>query len=252
MGLTRMPFQGVLNIIRFNWHFYVVGLVVVSLLILIAGYFENALQPISYAACVAASVAVVTSLLVSCYVYDLSGLYDLNWIESSGKEELVVNVNAGFDETSVLLKEKYRSAKLVVLDFYDPNRHTEVSIERACKAYPAYPGTIKIDTAHLPLADDSADAIVVIFSAHEIRNEQERIAFFRELTRAVKPAGKIYVTEHLRDVPNFLAYTFGFVHFYSLSAWLGVFRDAGLEVKQKLKHTPFVSVFILGRNGGTS
>lgn len=252
MGLKRMPFQGVVNIIRFNWHFYVVASVVVFLLILISGHLENALQPISYAACVAASVALLTSLLVSYYVYDMSGLYDLNWIESSGKEELVVNVNAGFDETSVLLKEKYRSAKLVVLDFYDPNKHTEVSIERARKAYPAYPGTIKIDTVHLPIADGSADAIVVIFSAHEIRDEQERIAFFRELGRAVKPAGKIYLTEHLRDVPNFLAYTFGFFHFYSLSAWLSVFRDAELQVNQQLKHTPFVSVFILGKNGGTS
>ena len=81
---------------------------------------------------------------------------------------------------------------------------------------PPFPGTRSINTSNIPLPEDSADKIFVTLSAHEIATDDERIAFFTALKRSLKPAGQIVVTEHLRDLPNFLAYTIGFFHFLSL------------------------------------
>ena len=191
------------------------------------------------------------SLLVSLYVYDISDLYDLPWIEARNDEKLVVNINAGFDETSERLQGIFAGAELVVFDFYDPNLHTEVSIKRARKAYPATAATVHVSTSHLPLAENSADKIFVIFAAHEVRNSDERTLFCKELARIVRPNGRIYLTEHLRDGYNFLAYTLGFFHFYPRKSWLQLFENSGLAVEREVKCTPFVTTFILRKHGIT-
>ena len=38
MGLDRKPFQGVLNIIRFNWQFYVIAGLVIAVLGALVGF----------------------------------------------------------------------------------------------------------------------------------------------------------------------------------------------------------------------
>lgn len=193
------------------------------------------------------------SLLASFYVYDLSGLYDFKWIATLNipKNPKIVNINAGFDETSELLKRKLINAELTVLDFYDPMKHTEVSIKRARKAYPPYANTQQVKTNNLPLADKSIDMVFAILSAHEIRNKAERDSFFKELNRITKVNGQIIIMEHLRDISNFLAYNIGFFHFYSKKSWLATFSAASLELKKEIKTTPLITTFILEKNGIT-
>jgi ubiquinone/menaquinone biosynthesis C-methylase UbiE len=185
--------------------------------------------------------------LVSYYVYDVAGLYTLDWLNHLNlpEPERILNINAGFDETSSLLKAKYPDASLLVFDFYDPTLHTEVSIKRARQAYPPYPGTQQATTHSLPLADEQLDLIFIILAAHEIRVTEERILFFRELRRCLRPGGKIVVVEHQRDWPNFLAYNIGFLHFLSPQSWQHTFDHAQLEVDQQLKITSFISVYSL-------
>lgn len=245
MEVTRKPFQGVLNIIKFNWHFYAFALVMVILTIISAGYFDA--RPLLYLAMLIFAGS-ITSLLVSFYIYDLSGLYKLNWLNSTTTERLIINIHAGFDETSLLIGNKYKDAALRIIDFYDAQKHTELSIKRARKAYPTLPQTVRADTSRLPIEDNAADKIFVIFSAHEIRNDTERAAFIKELARIIKPGGQIYITEHLRDLANFLAYNFGFFHFYPKKSWLKLFSDADLKLAKEIKLTPFISTFIISKN----
>lgn len=251
METMRKPFQGVVNIVRFNWHFYALTCGFLFILLFAANYCEKPYTNFIYLLSALAVSSMVISLLISFYVYDLSGLYRLNWIEQNGKESIVVNINAGFDETSYLLQNKFNQAKLIALDFYNVEKHTEVSIKRARMAYPPYPNTRQIITSNIKFADNSADKIIVILSAHEIRNADERSVFFKELNRILKPDGQIYVTEHLRDFSNFLAYTIGFFHFYSKATWLKTYQDADLKVAREIKLTPFISTFILNKNGNT-
>jgi hypothetical protein len=92
----------------------------------------------------------------------------------------------------------------------------------------------------------------LILAAHEIRNTSERIIFFKQLKDSLSENGKIIVVEHLRDWKNFLAYNFGFFHFFSKKEWKLTFTTAGLAMRSEKKITPFVSAFILEKNGTTS
>lgn len=245
----RTPFQGVFNIIRFNRQFYLLSLAFLLLLWLLANRSNAPLQGYLYLLFFSIAGITLISLLVSWYVYDLSGLYHFSWLTVEKKKQRIVNINAGFDETSVLLSKRFPDAELIVLDFYHPLQHTEVSIKRARKAYPPFPGTQQVLTASLPVADHTTDKVFVILSAHEIRNPQERTAFFRELNRITRPAGEIFIVEHLRDPANFLAYNIGFFHFYSKTSWQKTFSEAQLNIKREHKLTPFISTFILEKNG---
>lgn len=251
MDKVRKPFQGTWNIIRFNGHFYVLAVTLVVVVCLISGQLPASLRLPSLFLVLLITVATLISLGVSCYIYDFSDLYQLTWLDKLrfNDGDKIININAGFDETSSLLKEKFPTSLLSVFDFYDPKKHTEVSIKRARKAYPPFPGTQQTSTTHLLPATDSANKIFIMFSAHEIREREERILFFQELKRVLAVHGQIILTEHLRDRANFFAYNVGFLHFYSKNEWQNTFQIAGLRVVNEIKITPFVTTFILQKDG---
>lgn len=254
MARLRKPLQGAGNIIRFNWHFYAL-LILVVVALLVAEYFLPAhLSVFLYVAIALGTFSMLTSLWVSWYVYDYSQLYTLSWLDSiiEHKPQNIVNINAGFDEFSALLQAKYPDAQLTVLDFYNPTLHTEVSIKRARKAYPPYAGTVAIQTGNMPLAPISTDAVFLLLAAHEIRNDAERIQFFSQLCNALKPDGRIIVTEHIRDAANLLAYNIGAFHFHTRRTWLATFAAAGLQIEKEQKITPFISTFVLRKHGASS
>lgn len=248
MEIKRNKFQGVCNIIRFNWHFYALAILVLALLWMSRNYFPTVLQNAVVVALFVGVLLIISSLLVSYYVYDYSDLYELEFLGNCYGQSLL-NVHAGFDETSEIIRQQHPDAQLYVCDFYDPKKHKEISIKRARKAYPVAEDTASIQTAYLPFVDRKFDKSLNILAAHEIRNDRERVQFFKELSRVTKDDGAIYVTEHLRDLPNFFAYTLGFFHFHSRKTWLNTFSKANLSIQQEIKTTPFITTFILQKNG---
>lgn len=247
-AIERKQLQGVTNIVRFNWHFYVIGL-----LLLLAGFvlwFCTA-NIFLRAGIIIFSVGtfwnLCVSLLVSAYVYDLSGFYALSWLQPFVSEDRrrVANIHAGFDETSEIISVMLPGALLSVYDFYDAARHTEMSIRRARAAYDSYPGTRQIDTRNPLLTEAPYDIVLLTLAAHEIRSEKEAASFFHSLRAQLAPGGRIIVVEHLRDTANFMAYTVGFFHFFSMRRWLRVFNAAGLVVETKEKINPFITLFCL-------
>ena len=252
MESLRKPFEGVSNIVKFNWHFYVIS-IVLCLFIYFVGLWFN-FPVLSTVIIILIGLGVFISLLVSYYVYDVSNLYSLDWLKEKEvtKPTSILNIHAGFDEISAIIQFKYPTSKLKVVDFYNPQKHTEVSIERARKSAPAYPQTKQVETTNMPFEDESYDIIFVFLSAHEIRNKSERILFLKELKRGLKDNGEIHVTEHLRDLPNFLAFNFGFFHFHSRKTWLSDFESADLAISSQIKITPFLSTFKLKKNGNLS
>lgn len=251
MARLRKSTQGVRNIVRFNWHFYAVAGGVLLLGGGLAVYSNAVVRLFAYVLLALVVIPTIVSLAVSYYVYDCSVLYSFTWLNTTilHCKGVVVNVHAGFDETSALLVQQLTQAKLRVLDFYDPAEHTEVSIRRARAAYPPFPGTEQVQPYALPVPDGLAEQVFVILAAHEIRQPAQRIAFFTELRRIVQAQGQIVVVEHLRDPANFLAYTVGFLHFYSRATWQRTFWAAGLHVEKEQKITPFVSAFTLRKDG---
>ena len=51
------------------------------------------------------------------------------------------------------------------------------------------------------------------------------------------------MVEHLRDIPNFFAFSIGFTHFFSSKTWKYVFKKAGFQSISETKFTPYMSVF---------
>lgn len=250
MVVTRKAFQGVGNIIRFNWHFFALAASAIALLLLASTYTNEPYHKILLVFATFASITILISLVVSHYVYDISGLYKLEWLGDLSHQK-ILTINAGFDETSTLIQHTFQNTELIICDFYNPQKHTETSIKRARRAYPPSADTISINTNKLPFEDQSVDKILAILSAHEIRDNHERILFFEELLRITKPQGVLIVTEHLRDFWNFTAYTFGVFHFHSKKTWLDTFKQANWHVKEEFKITPFITTFILENHGNT-
>ena len=246
MEIKRRKFQGVLNILSFNRHFYFIGLTLLALLIiswLVFGWPNSLLWIIIGAFLYGLSMP----LIISAYVYDFSGYYDFKWIKTlsdlDSDTTQIVNINAGFDETSFILKKNFPKSKLMVFDFYNADQHTEPAIIRARKVSSIYPNTQQITSSKIPLESDSVDLVFLLSAAHEIRTDQEKIVFLKECNRVCKEKGKVIMVEHLRDAPNFFAFTVGFTHFFSKKTWKNAFTNAGFNTINETKFTPFMSIF---------
>jgi SAM-dependent methyltransferase len=251
---VRTPFQGAGNIVRFNWPYYAFAFIAGSLLIITAEASTGMLRQMAAGLFVLVIGAATFSLFVSWYVYDHSGIYDLDWLDrlEAAKGETMLNINAGFDETSILLQERFDGAELIACDFYDPAKHTARSIRRARRAYPPFPGTRKVQTFPLLFDDASIVKVFAILSAHEIRDPDERRKFFAEIQRILTKDGTLIVVEHLRDIPNFLAFNLGAFHFHPRTEWLGIFRSSQFGLRHEVKLTPFITAFFLTKNGDAS
>lgn len=248
MEIERKKFQGVLNILSFNRHFYVIGLLVLFLIIAGCLYF-NLSGFLIWMISGAFLYGLLMPLIISAYVYDFSGYYNFNWFKDLNIEDKsetqIVNINAGFDETSFTINHKFPKSNLQVFDFYNADKHTEPAIIRARKVTNEYPNTIQINTKRVPLADNSVDAIFLLSAIHEMRKDEEKVDFLKECKRVCKLNGKVIIVEHLRDVPNFFAFSVGVTHFFSRATWLRVFKQAGFTNVKEKKFTPFMSIFTL-------
>lgn len=246
MEIKRRKFQGVLNILSFNRHFYVFGLIV--LVLIITSHLIFSWPTILYWIIVFAFLyGLIMPLIVSAYVYDFSGYYNFNWLKrfniSDSKEKQFLNINAGFDETSFIIKSLFPQSGLKAFDFYNAEQHTEPAIIRARKVSLLYPDTQQIKSDSILLKDSSVDIIFLLSAAHEIRSFEEKVLFLKECHRVCKSNGKVIMVEHLRDLPNFLAFSVGFTHFFSRKVWKKAFEGAGFSSFTEHKFTPFMSIF---------
>ena len=246
MEEKRRKFQGVLNILSFNRHFYVFGLGVLATLFA-SHLFIKWPDNIFWLIIAAFLYGLIMPLIVSAYVYDFSGFYQFQWLKNIIPDDegvkLIVNINAGFDETSFIIKGKFPHSDLKVFDFYNAKQHTEPAIKRARKVTLLYPNKQQIASNLIPLKDNTVDIIFLLSAVHEIRSHEEKVQFLKECFRLCKPEGKVIMVEHLRDFPNFLAFSVGFTHFFSRSVWKNAFERAGFTSFEESKFTPFMSVF---------
>ena len=251
--MKRKPFQGLVSVLRFNWHFFVLALVGMLAPPWLSWCFAPAYLPLALAVCTAGFLSILTSLVATLHAYDFSGLYALRWLDPwMDGVRTGANIHSGFDETTELIRETYPVAHWHVFDFHDPAKHTEISIKRARAAHPPQPGTVKTSTSSLPLDDHALDRAILMLSAHEIRDHRERVTFFSELCRVLADDGLVIVTEHLRDPANIIAYTMGAWHFHPRSEWLSTFQEAGFELVEETKNNLLITTFILRKHGTPS
>lgn len=253
MTTRRGKYQGVFQIVRFNWPMYLVAAV-----ILIAGTvlttivaLPELVRAIARAGLGLAGFWLILSLLVSHYVYDRSALSRAEWLRRifPTPPPRYAKLHVGLDEFSEILHEHFPQSQSVAVDFFAATEMTEPSIRRARQENTAALSTVlRADFRALPFRDGEFDAAFLIFAAHELRRAGSRHRLFRELSRVLKPRGKIVLVEHLRDVANFLAFGPGCFHFHSRGAWLQAMMETGLSSADEFRCTPFVRVFVFEKN----
>lgn len=250
---ARKPFQGTVNIMRFNAPVFGAG----ALTVLLSACAAWACWAAGWwvAACLAATTGATAlllstgSLLASYLTYDRSGFYTWDWLMTlvPQRVDCVAHVHTGLDESTTVLKQKFADANFHVFDASDVSHETEPSIARARRMVPLDPATVHTGLGPLPVAAASVDLMVLPMAAHEVRDPRVRARWFRELGSALRPHGNMVVVEHVRDAANILAFHVGALHFLPRAAWLQTFDAGGLRLVKQVRLTALLTAFVLER-----
>ena len=247
---SRRRLEGLIRIFQFNRRFYTwAGLVLLGGGIALAGLvtlpsFPNWLFAGGFLGWLLALWWVFGSLIVSHWIYDRSDLYRFDWLrqkvwDNDPPPDATI-VHAGYDEVSALLDETFPEMEWTTLDFHDPVIMPEPSIVIAREKYPP-PGNQKAIT-YLDWGDHKTSLVLFPLTAHELRLPEQR----RELLRqAGKACHKIVLVEHLRDLPNLVAFGPGFFHFHSPKSWENDIGKSGLQIEKTFRISPFIRCYIL-------
>jgi SAM-dependent methyltransferase len=239
---------GALRIFLYNWPVYVGTWISALITLLVVPLLW---PPVTWLAALAAGTALawsLVSLLVSFYIYDRSRLVSGLWVPPllGSPPRTWATIHAGLD-AEVELDAVMPGRCVARLDIFDDAVMTSPSIKRArVRTASVNPASSCSPTA-LTLEDEVCDAIVVAFTAHEIRNQRARERFFDELRRSLRPGGKVLIVEHLRDAANFFAFGPGYLHFVPRREWLRLASRAKLDVASETRITPWVMALTLER-----
>ncbi|HEV3417948.1 MAG TPA: class I SAM-dependent methyltransferase [Pirellulales bacterium] len=250
-SIQQGRFAGMIKILRFNWPQYMYGTATILTALMIATiaplpkWLEWPL--LTGASCVA--FWLLTSLVVSHYVYDVSPLCRWDWIRRLFAEspQRWINIHMGLDDATPALRRMFPESSGRVLDAFDGREMTEPSIHRARRLATNAETAESVEFANLSAATAACDAVFLLFSAHEIRRRESQSLFFAELSRIVRPGGAVLLVEHLRDGWNFLAFGPGCWHFWPARRWTALAEAAGFAVERRDSITPFVAVFLVRR-----
>ncbi len=225
------------KVIRFNWPKYLGALALAgAALIAGAARFPAWIRYPLWAACVPGAAWTLTSLAATWWVYDHRKVYQRL---TAGLPEAGdwAAVHAGFDDSVPALRAAIGHAPATVAQIaLTPG----ASLRRARRLSPRVAGGSALN-------DGSFDSIFVTFAAHEVRELTRQRALFTALHQALRPGGRLIVTEHARDAANFAVYGPGALHFQPLATCYARAAEAGLTVARRDRITPFVRRVVFQR-----
>jgi hypothetical protein len=238
-----------MQVVSFNRHFFAIALLACGAGVALIAVFQNPIVKALLAVGVGlAAYFMVASVIASYLVYDASDLYKLAWwparcLQTPPGNGLVVH--AGFDPASAGIRLRFPQTRVRVFDFFDARQTTEASIQRAHHLNLPSDLDERISADAWPAASSSQDVGFVLSAAHELRQPEERTAFFQEAKRVLNTGGRVIVIEQLRNLVNFACFGVAAFHFLSRRTWLQSFASADLTVTDEFGITPFMRVFVL-------
>src|SRR5258708_4278998 len=219
------------KVIRFNWPKYLGALATATAaLVADAAEVPGWIRYPLWAVCVPGGVWTLTSLAATWWVYDHRKVYERLTADLPDIGEWAA-VHAGFDDSVPALHASIGRPPATV---------AEIAINPGASLRRARKLSQRSTADGLPFTARSLDSIFVTFAAHEIRDTTGQRALFTALHRALRPGGRLVVTEHSRDAANFAVYGPGALHFQPLTTWYARAAEAGLTETSQMSITPFV------------
>jgi SAM-dependent methyltransferase len=252
---------GTVRVIQFNWPKYVGAAAILAAAVLASAAAAPWPAVVALrAAAVPGAAWTVTSLLATWWVYDHRQVYEQLTAGLAEVGEWAA-VHAGFDESAPALqavigrppaavatielrpgaslrrtrRSGLRSASRAAAARGPAAREAGASPAGALRLAPARP-----EAGPPARSAGSFDSVFVTFAAHELRDLAGQRALFGALRDALRPGGRLVVTEHLRDLANFAVYGPGAMHFQRLATWRARAVEAGLTPDSEAAITPFV------------
>ncbi len=188
----------------------------------------------------------LTSLLISHVIYDRSRLSGGTFLPAllPASTRTWATLHAGLD-AEIDLDAVMPGSCVARLDIFDARYMSAPSIRRARRRTATVRPALSCSPTELGLADGACCAVIIAFTAHEVRDPLARVRLFAEVRRALRPQGRAILVEHMRDLANFLAFGPGFFHFLAHGEWLRTLASAGLQVVSESRITPFVRVLVI-------
>jgi SAM-dependent methyltransferase len=226
------------KVIQFNWPKYLGALAIATAAL--AAEAAGAPGWIRYplwAVCAGGGVWTLASLAATWWVYDHRKVYERLTADLPDVGKWAT-VHAGFDDSIPALRASIGRPPATVAQIA---LRPGASLRRARKLsrLPAADG--------LSLAASSLDSIFVTFAAHEVRDTAGQRALFTALRRALRPGGRLIITEHARDAANFAVYGPGALHFQPFATWYARAAEVGLAQTDQMSITPFVRRVVFQR-----
>ncbi|MFI0240508.1 class I SAM-dependent methyltransferase [Streptomyces sp. NPDC016845] len=237
--------SGVRDVIAYNWPQYATGLATALAAATVAGRLPPTLRRLARVGSAAAVTLLGTATAASWYVYDYSDLYTYDWLAEllPATPSSYVVVSTGLDEVSAPLAERWPTARHTAVDLYDPALTDEGSVRRARRRVKPPVHAVPGRPEELPLPSGGADAVLLVFAAHELRRERDREQLFTECVRLLRPGGTLLLAEHLRDIPNKAVFGPGAWHFLPRAEWLRLAAYAGLRPTAERRIAHLVTAF---------
>lgn len=238
--------SGAARIFRYNWPIYVATWAAAGTAFVL-GWVRPA-GPVLWLLAGAALTWSVVSLLVSRHVYDRSGLAQGALVPPllPAPMQTWATLHAGLD-AEIDLDAVMPGHCVGRLDIFDARYMGASSVRRARQMTAPTRPSVPCSPVSLALPDRACDAVIVAFTAHEVRDPDARERLFGEVLRILRPGGRALLVEHLRDLSNFLAFGPGFLHFLPRRAFLSAASRAGFAVTGEQRVTPWVMALVLER-----
>jgi SAM-dependent methyltransferase len=226
------------KVIRFNWPKYLSPLAIATAAVVAdeAGAPGWIRYPL-WAVFILGGFWTVTSIAATWWVYDHSKVYERLAAGLPDVGEWAA-VHAGFDDSVPALRAAIGRPPTIV---------AEIAISPGASLRRARKLSQRSRADGLSLTASSLDSIFVTFAAHEVRDTAGQRALFTALQRALRPGGRLIVTEHSRDAANFAVYGPGALHFQPFATWHARAGEADLTEANHMSLTPFVRQVVFVR-----